>query len=81
MKEKLDRHIQRIAAQIIEIEQISSRLSTIRIVYFLSSILVLFLISSMVSDLVFMVLLVALIAGFIVLVDRHQKSVLNNCCA
>ncbi len=74
LKEKIERHIRRLATRIVEIEGISSRLSTIRIVYFLSSILVLFLLSSRVSDILFVSLLVTLIAGFIVLVDQHQKT-------
>ncbi|MBO6792507.1 MAG: hypothetical protein JJ895_01260 [Balneolaceae bacterium] len=74
LKEQLDRHIQRITTRIIKIEQLSSRLSTIRIAYFLSSILLLFVLSSRVSDLIFICLLVVLIAGFFVLVDRHQKT-------
>lgn len=73
LKSRLEQNSARISRRISKLKGVSKQLSRIRIAYFIVSIIVLYLLSSVLSDVIFLISLVLLITGFIVLVDRHQK--------
>ncbi len=73
LKELLSRHIERIQRRITRIEKLESQLSKFRLLYFVSGLILLYLIATFASDVVFTVALFGSIIGFLVLIDRHNK--------
>ena len=69
----LQRHIDRINRRIVDIEKIENTLSKLRLVYFITSIVVLYLLAVVVTDIIVAVVLIGLILGFFYLIDRHNK--------
>lgn len=73
LKSRLEQNSARISRRISKLKGVSKQLSRIRIAYFILSIFILYLLSGVLSDVMFLISLVLVITGFIVLVDRHQK--------
>jgi len=73
LKKLLLHHIERIENRIRDIEKLENKLSKLRLVYFISGIIVLYLLTKIGSDIVFTTALIGYIVGFFVLIDRHNK--------
>lgn len=78
IREQLQRHIQRLERRIEKRATLSKKYSTTRLIYFGVSVTILYLVSSFISDVWFMGIFVGLIAGFIVLMDRHRKVAVSK---
>lgn len=73
LKKQLAQQVNRISERLSKLEKASTKLSYIRLGYFLASVLALFLISRSGSDVYFFSSLFALLGGFIYLISRHTK--------
>ena len=72
IKVLLERHIGRINRKILKIEQLEIKLSTLRVVYFISSIFILYALSLFAGNTMVGFVLVASILGFFYLVHHHN---------
>lgn len=68
----LERHIERINKKILKIEQLETKLSTLRVVYFISSIFILYALSLFAGNTMVGFVLVASILGFFYLIHHHN---------
>ena len=72
IKVLLERHIGRINRKILKIEQLEIKLSTLRVVYFISSIFILYALSLFAGNTMVGFVLVASILGFFYLIHHHN---------
>lgn len=68
----LQRHIERINRRVLKIERLEIKLSTLRLVYFISSILILYLSTLIASAAVVAVISIAVVLGFFYLIHCHN---------
>lgn len=73
MKKLLERHIQRIERRIAQLEKLSGKISGIRLGLFVATVAFAFIAAEQIPGWLYTILLVGLVIGFLMMVDRHRK--------